>query len=195
MKSILGQTQDFTTQSDEEILARSVAQPSAFETIVNRYNEAFLRKTRSLIGNRPEVDDIVQETFTKIYFNAPRFAPQEGARFSSWAYKILINTTFSYYRKFKKSESRVANLEMEILETFPDLSKSDIEHRELSDDVISVLTRLPKNLSRVLSLQFLKGLSQAEIAEAEGISVNAVKTRVHRAKAEFKKEATLLYDN
>lgn len=179
-------------KKDEEILRESIRSPKVFEEIVDRYQVAFIRKTKSLIGNKEDVNDIVQETFTKIYFNAARFKVQPGASFSSWAYKILVNTTFSYYRKFKKTEERVTTLETEILESFPDLTKSDLERRELRDTVISVLANLPKNLGSALNMQFLQGMSQQEIADAEGVTVNAIKTRVHRAKKEFKKEANLI---
>jgi RNA polymerase sigma-70 factor, ECF subfamily len=184
--------EDLKEIKDEDILQRSIDSPSVFEEIVNRYQSAFLRKARALIGDREDINDVVQETFTKIYFNAGRFKIQDGATFSSWAYKILINTTFSHYRKFKRNEDRFANFETELLENFPDLSISDIEREELRDTVVRVLSNLPKKLSRVLTMQFLQGLSQKEIADKEGVSVNAIKTRVHRAKKEFKKEANFI---
>src|SRR5437867_814349 len=72
---------DTKTFSDEEILARSVRNPSIFAALVDRYEAAFLRKARHIIGNREEVIDIVQDTFTKIYLNANKFKVQEGASF------------------------------------------------------------------------------------------------------------------
>ena len=61
------------------------------------------------------------------------------------------------------------------------------EKKELQDLVASVLSRMPASLAKALGMFFLQGKTQEEIARAEGLSVGAVKTRVHRAKKEFKK--------
>jgi DNA-directed RNA polymerase specialized sigma24 family protein len=50
-----------------------------------------------------EAEDIVQEAFTKIYINAAKFKKQEGAQFSSWGYRILINTALTTTPKKRRS--------------------------------------------------------------------------------------------
>jgi DNA-directed RNA polymerase specialized sigma24 family protein len=55
-------------------------------------------------------------------------------------------------------------------------------------EVLATLAKLPDAFARVLRLQFLEGKSQEEIAQAEGTSVAAIKTRVHRAKKAFATE-------
>ena len=87
---------------DEEILALSIKRPELFSKLVDKYQDAFLRKAKRVLGDRSEVEDVVQETFTKIYLYSSKFQTQEGASFSSWAYKILMNTTFTQYQKLKK---------------------------------------------------------------------------------------------
>ena len=171
---------------DEEVLGLSLKQPSLFEVIVDRYQEAFLRKARTVLGSRPEVEDAVQETFTKIYLNASRFKPVSGASFKSWGYKILLNTTFSYYQRLKKRDGGSAELSDELLAIIPGKDTS-FQESSLRDAVASVLTRMPSQLAKVLKLHFLDDRPHKEIAELEGISVAAVKTRVHRAKKEFRK--------
>src|ERR1051326_7019238 len=59
---------------------------------------AFSLTPHSIIRDREESQDIVQEAFTKIYLNAKKFKKQEGAQFSSWGYRILINTALSHSR-------------------------------------------------------------------------------------------------
>jgi RNA polymerase sigma-70 factor, ECF subfamily len=172
---------------DEEILALSRAKPRLFELIVDRYQEPFLRKAKRILGDRPEVEDVVQEAFTKIYVYSSNFAKQEGASFSSWAYKILMNTTFTHYQKLKKKGEMVANVDEEILSLAPDHSYRALEKDNFKDAVAAVLSRMPDGLARVLSLQFLEDKSQEEMALELGTTVSAVKTRVHRAKKEFKK--------
>ncbi|OGZ08303.1 MAG: hypothetical protein A3D65_01050 [Candidatus Lloydbacteria bacterium RIFCSPHIGHO2_02_FULL_50_13] len=171
---------------DEEVLERSLKHPSLFAILVERYQDAFLRKAESIIHGREEAEDIVQETFTKIYFNARRFKPQEGASFKSWGYKILVNTTFSHYQRLKKKGAAHIELDPEFYETFADpVNRS--EEETMRDYVASFLSRMPEQLARPLKLHFLEEYSQKEIAEMEGSTVSAVKTKIYRAKREFER--------
>lgn len=172
---------------DEEILALSIKRPELFSKLVDKYQDAFLRKAKRVLGDRSEVEDVVQETFTKIYLYSSKFQTQEGASFSSWAYKILMNTTFTQYQKLKKRGGLEASAPDEILALAPDHSHRSSEKDNYKDVVASVLSRMPESLARVLSLHFIDDKPQEEIARELGVSVSAIKTRVHRAKKEFKK--------
>jgi len=70
--------------------------------------------------------------------------------------------------------------------------KSQFEKQEVTDLVVSILSRMPDQLKRVLEMHFLEGKPQQEIADIEGTSVGAIKTRVHRAKKVFKDISTKL---
>jgi len=184
--NLLSADEKLSEKSDEEVLALSVVHPSCFGEIVDRYQEAFMRKVIRIVFVKEEAEDIIQETFTKIYVNAARFKKVDGAKFSSWAYKILINTAFTHYKKLKRKDELVSNVEYDFLASFPDSGERDIEKQDLRDTVISLMSRIPSHLARVLTLQFIEERSQEEIAAIEGISVSAVKTRVYRAKKELK---------
>jgi RNA polymerase sigma-70 factor (ECF subfamily) len=172
-------------RSDEEILAASVAQPSLFSLLVRKYEEPFLRKALSIVRGREEAEDVVQEAFLKIYRNAAFFKKVEGAKFSSWGYRILINTALTHYARAKRRGGAVVELDDEIWQLIPDKQLRQFERRELEDLVASVLSRLPAPFARALSAFFIEGKSQEEMAHQEGLSVGAIKTRVHRAKREF----------
>ncbi|MDE2213116.1 MAG: RNA polymerase sigma factor [Patescibacteria group bacterium] len=172
--------------SDGELLTASLAQPSLFAFLVRKYEAQFLRRAESIIHSSEEAQDIVQETFTKIYLNASKFKKQEGAQFSSWAWRILINTSLTHYAKRRREQGVRADLEPELFELIPDKNLRQFEKKEFEDLIASVLVRMSPLFARVLSLFFIDGLSQEEIARREGISVGAVKTRVHRAKKEFR---------
>ena len=172
---------------DEELLAASIKQPSLFALLVRKYEAAFLRKAMSIVHDEHAAEDIVQEAFTKIYINAGKFQKQEGASFSSWGYRILINTALTHYAKRKRAGLANVQLDEEIWALIPDKNLRQFERTELTDLVASVLTRMPDALSRALSGFLIDGKSQEELAEQEGLSVGAIKTRVHRAKKEFKK--------
>ncbi len=174
-------------RSDEELLRASIAHPSLFALIVRKYEAPFLRKAGSIVKSREEAEDVVQEAFTKIYLHAATFKKQDGASFSSWAWKIVINTALSHYAKNRRHQDKRADIEPEILELIPDKNLRQFEAKEFADEVASVLARMPAPFARVLDAFFLRGLSQEEIAREEGMTVGAIKTRVHRAKREFRR--------
>src|SRR5262245_59938532 len=95
---------DHKQLADAELLALSIEKPAYFEEIVARYQRAFVRKAVSILRDDNDAYDAVQETFVRIYTAARRFKPQEGASFSSWAYKILVNQCYTAYKKKHKHE-------------------------------------------------------------------------------------------
>jgi len=174
-------------RSDEELLLASLAHPSLFAQLVRKYEGPFMRKARSIVHDEEAAEDIVQEAFTKIYLNAKKFKTVEGATFSSWGYRILINTALTHYTRRKRQGLMTAKLDDEIWDLLPDKNLRQFERREFEDEVASVLSRMPLVFANALTAFFLEGKSQEEMARAEGVSVGAIKTRVHRAKKEFKK--------
>ncbi|MFA5831190.1 MAG: RNA polymerase sigma factor [Candidatus Paceibacterota bacterium] len=177
---------DYINLRDEELLRLSIERPSVFGVLVERYQAPFLRKAHHVLRNREDAEDAVQEAFTKIYVNAARFQPQEGASFGSWGYKILLNTCFTFHQKRKRISGKRVFLEDEVLYNLGDKFDEGKE-AELGDLVATLLSHLPKNLHRVLHLHFIMGYKQQEIADMEGETLGAVKTRVFRAKRELKK--------
>ena len=173
--------------SDEELLAASVVHPALFAELVRRYEAAFLRKAIGIVRREDDAVDVVQEAFIKIYRNAGKFEKQEGASFSSWGYRILINTALTKYAKLKREGGHRADLDEEIWQLIPDRQLRQFEKKEFMDEVDSVRSRMPPMMARALSAFFIEGKTQEEIAENEGLTVGAIKTRVHRAKQEFRR--------
>jgi RNA polymerase sigma factor (sigma-70 family) len=173
--------------SDEDLLNRAISSPRLFSILVDRYQAPFLRKARSIIRDEEVAHDIVQDTFVKIYRYAYKFEKREGASFSSWGYKILMNVSFSHYQKRKKIGLATTALSDELMAVLGDKgSKADTQNKETRDYVDSVFSLLPRHFSTVLRRYFLDGRNQLEIAEEEGLSVGAIKTRMHRAKKAFR---------
>lgn len=171
--------------SDEEILRLSQREPDAFEALVVRYEDAFLRKAKAILFAKEDAEEIVQDTFTRIYIYADRFKAQEGATFSSWAYAILVRLCYTRYTKLKKERGRTLALEPETYERLPD-TDDFLEDLSVRSETLAALSKLPETAARILRLQFIEGKTQEEIAALEGSTVSAVKTRVHRAKKLFK---------
>lgn len=178
---------DIDTKSDEDILFFSIKQPAFFGVLVDRYQDPFLRKALSIVKTKEDAEDVVQETFVKIYRNAERFKVQDGASFKSWGYKILMNTSFTRYQKIKKKNDIFVDIVPEFYEMITDTKLDNIDTKTVKDDIRSVFLKMPEHLSRALHMHFIEGRPHKEIAEKEGVSTSAIKTRIHRAKKEFRK--------
>jgi RNA polymerase sigma-70 factor (ECF subfamily) len=114
---------------DVKILQESINRPAAFALIVDRYQSAFLKKAGYILRNEDEAEDAVQDTFVKIYANANRFAAQEGASFSSWAYKILLNTCYSRYKKLKREGEFVTKMDQDLIALTPSKDEAYFEDK------------------------------------------------------------------
>ena len=172
--------------SDAEVLARSQKEPDLFALLVRRYEAPLLRRAKSILFSPEDAEEVVQDAFTKMYLYADKYQPQEGASFSSWAYTILNRVAYTKYKAKSIERGKRAELEPEHYESLPDARAEFLEDLSVRDEVITALAKLPEAAARILKLQFIEGKNQQEIAQAENLSIPAVKTRVHRAKKLFK---------
>jgi RNA polymerase sigma-70 factor (ECF subfamily) len=175
--------------SDEDILRRSRGEPWVFAVLLDRYQAAFLRKATSIVWRQEDAEEVVQDAFTKIYLNAGRFEPQPGASFSSWAYRILMNTAFTRYQKLIKEGQRFSRIDPEF-ESFLKDENPFSQVTEDQDKVERILASMPAHLAAVLRMFYLERWSQQDIANESGEDVGTIKARIHRAKAVFRKVAT-----
>ena len=179
---------DIEDWDDERVLMVSRVQPWLFSVLVDRYQEPFLRKARNIVRDPRDAEEIVQDAFTKIYVYADKYEPQSGAKFSSWAYRILMNTAFTRYQKLIKEGQRFSAIDPEF-EQFIGEMKEHSGFEEKRDGIERILARLPEHLSYVLRLHYLEHWSQEDIATQTAENVGTIKARIHRAKAAFKKES------
>lgn len=174
-----------TDFSDEHLLKASLANPDLFGLLVDRHQEAFFRAAYSIVRQKEETEDILQEAFTSMYIHGGKFQKQEHASFKSWAYRIVINTAISHYRKLKRVYERSAPLDPEIYENLAgpiDIAK-DSENRIFADEL---LKELPDDLRRIVEAHYLEGQPYKAIAKAEGVPLSTLKMRLFRAKKVLK---------
>ncbi|MEK7575849.1 MAG: RNA polymerase sigma factor [Patescibacteria group bacterium] len=174
---------------DEEVLAESMKNPSLFGVLVDKYQNAFIRAAYRVVNHKQEAEDIVQETFAKIYSNASRFKKQEGSSFKSWAYKILLNTSFIHYKKIKKMRESIIYVDASFYDFVSDNTTTNGHELAVETKAIvaKIMNKMPEHLKRVLKMYYLEDKSQKSIADQEHVSVATVKMRLFRAKKYFKK--------
>src|SRR3989344_6067186 len=174
---------------DEDILAFAQEDPAYFSMLVDKYNEPFLRMARGITHNLEEAEDIVQETFLKIYKNADSFKKQPGIQFKSWAYKVLMNTSFTHYQKLKKTKGNVEFLDPVLYADNPKLAGGTdfVFQKDDRHSINQVIDKMPEHLGQPLRRYYFEDMSYEYIAKKEKISISTLKMRMFRAKRMFKK--------
>ena len=183
----LGSPESLAAIKDEAILTASLRNPNLFGVLVDRYQDAFMRSAQRVVKTREDAEDIVQEAFAKIYKNAKKFKKQEGIEFKSWAYKVLVNTSYTFYQKLKKKQA----YSLEFFETYKYEimdEKNNLKGELETKDIISkVLLELPEDLKNIVEMHYLKDLSYESISKQEGLSIPAIKMRLFRGRKLMKK--------
>ncbi|WP_391116593.1 RNA polymerase sigma factor [Psychrobacillus sp. L3] len=132
-----------------------------------------------------DIPDVTQEVFVKLY----RFLHQfKRERFTTWLYKITLNTTRDYYRKETKEKEKEEKLSNEIGVKYSTKSAEDRvlvfeEDRELHDTIQS----LDEKYRHPIILFYFHDLSYEQIADVLNVPLSTVKTRLLRAKEQLKK--------
>lgn len=174
----------YTTLPDEIVLTRAISEPEMFEVLVDRYESAFRSAARRIVGLE-DAEDAVQETFVRMYVNAPKYAKQEGAKFSSWAYAILVRVCYSIYSKNKRRETFTIDSETAL--ELEDFSVKELREYSLDKEyLLSLISKLPSLLKRTLELYVFDNKTEKEIALLEGVTYGVVRTRISRAKDHLK---------
>jgi len=174
---------------DEPILVASAraGDPAAFEELVARYEDKIFRLTCNIAGNREDAEDAMEDAFLKAYAHLNDFHGE--SRFYTWLVRIAANEALMRLRKRRpnhfsidqpiEGESELMPRELEEWSPNPEqlYAKS-----ELDGIVSKLLEQLEEEYKIVLVLRDMEELSTQETADALGISISAVKSRLLRAR-------------
>ncbi len=169
------------TLTDEELLKLSLRKPNAFEVLMTRHQREFISRAQAVVKSRDDAEDVVQETFVRMYRFAPKFNEASGS-FRAWSITILMNVARTRYQKVAKERGTFAKLEDEHYVSLPDTGRSQHEDYMDREEVKRVLSKVDAETAEILTLAYIESLPYEEIAELKQTSVGAVKARVHRAK-------------
>lgn len=162
---------------DEYWVDKARQDPEAFAELVHRYQERIYHLTYRMIGKADDAEDLTQETFVRCYSALGSF--RMGARFAPWLYRIAVNLCLNYRQRRRwplpLPESPEAGPQQPSLE-------DTVLQREREREVQRALRHLPEVYRAVLILRHYQGLSYEEIAEALGVPLGTVKTRLFRAR-------------
>jgi RNA polymerase sigma-70 factor, ECF subfamily len=173
---------------DELVAAARGGNQAAFTQLFERYRQLVSRLGYRFFTRREQVEEIVQESFIKIYFALEDYQGGNDKSFVSWLTRITVRTCYDELRRQqRRSESSIGDLTEDesayINERLRDWSTGgDIEGAAVSRDLANkLLSRLRPEDRIVVSLLKLEELSIAEVAEVMGWTTAKVKMRSHRA--------------
>lgn len=167
---------------DDAVLVRRflAGDASAFDSLYERYYGKVYALARGILGDTEDALDAVQGTFVQVWKNLARF--QQRSKFSTWLYRISVNTAIQHARRAKRRKDTESLEETSIsteIETHP-------HDDPLGARVERVLEKLREEDRAVLSLYYWEEQSLEQIAEILGCKTNAAKTRLYRARERFR---------
>lgn len=172
------------TVSDDRGMVEAVlaGQNELYRGLVEKYQGLVSATIARVVGRRPEVEDLSQETFWQAYRSLGRFRGE--SRFSTWLLRIAVNKSIDFLRRCREENRRLTGYTQEVdraqaVEEPPEGILLEKERRERLD---YYLQRLAPHYRRVLRRHYLDGYSYREMAREEGVPVKTIESRLYRAR-------------
>jgi len=163
-----------------------------FANIYSDYYEKIVQYLSRTIGPK-EAEDAAQDVLNKVYMNLSGF--KEKSKLSTWIYRIATNTAIDRLRSsaHKHSENHTSFDEATGLSGENGFSESrqpaidqSLIHKEMGGCIREFIDNLPPNYRTAITMSDIEGMSNQEVADALGISLDNVKIRLHRARTKLR---------
>lgn len=161
--------------TDSEIVARVLAgNRGEFELLVRRHNQRLYRAARAITRADADAEDVVQQAWLDVFRHLAQF--RGDAAFSTWATRIVVNAAIAHQKK----RPAIAEVRDEASRESP---SDDVERAQLGVLLEQCLHAIPQGNREVMVLRDVLELDTAETAACLGLSEEAVRVRLHRARA------------
>jgi RNA polymerase sigma-70 factor (ECF subfamily) len=159
----------------------------AQQELYDKYSGLLLGVCLRYAADRAEAEDILQDSFVKIFFNIKDYTG--SGSFTGWLRKVTVNTAITHYHKNLKYRYHVDIEEFVSVETGTTSFEEDFFN---SEELIRVLNELPAGFRMVFNLYAVEGYKHKEIGEMLGIDTNTSKSQYSRAKAALRSKLETL---
>ena len=170
----------------------------SFLSLFKEYESKIYNFIYRMTQNEADAEELTQEVFIRVWNGLDGL--RSGSSVTPWIYRIASNACFDSFRKNKRT------LKEEILE--PDdeflydakipLIEDEIYKSKMAECIRSYIAKLPEDYRAVILLHDIEGFKNSDIADMLGISLDAVKIRLHRARGRLRevlsRECRVLYD-
>jgi RNA polymerase sigma-70 factor, ECF subfamily len=161
--------------SDRDVITRVLGgQTVAFEVLVRRYNQRMYRAARAITQTDVDAEDVLQQAWLRVFNHLGQF--RGDASFATWAVRIAVNEAIALTRK----RPMVAEVVDSASEEAPD---AELARAQMGTLLEACLANIPQGNREVMVLRDVLELDTAETAACLGLSEEAVRVRLHRARA------------
>lgn len=150
----------------------------AYKALYDRYEQPLLRTACRILGGREDAEDAVQNAFLNLYKGIDGYRRRDGARFSTYLFRILQNSCFDILRKKRRTETVDVDLDRVAAATAaPDGDRLAIE---------AAIAGLPARMRACFVLFAVEEMTLEEVAGSLELRVGTVKAAVHRARVKLR---------
>ena len=189
---------ELAARTDQEIVALARAgEEAAYRELVRRYERPLFSLLYRMVRDRELAEDLAQETFVKALNAIESYRPE--FKFSSWIFKIANNAAIDHLRR---RELDTLSLEGSPHAETPEAVEAtalqigdrqespldEVEARELGGEIEAAIAKLRPEYRSCILLRHVEGRAYEEIAEILGLPLGTVKTYIHRARNELRRE-------
>jgi RNA polymerase sigma-70 factor (sigma-E family) len=162
-----------------------LADDRGFREYVTMRSGSLLRAAYLLTGNRADAEDLVQAALAKTFLAWDRI--EDRGALDGYVRKAMVNTHISWWRRRRLDEYPTDEI--------PDRVVADhAPGSDLQDTLRRAIDRLPQRMRAAVMLRYYEDMTEAEVADALGVSLGTVKSTVSRAVARLRTDAELLAD-
>ncbi len=168
----------------------------AFETLILQFEKPVYNLVFQMMGNEQDALDVTQEVFIKLYRSIGKF--RFKSKFSTWVYRVAVNTCIDELRKLKKYEKKLDYIdqayeseEKSYKKQYVDKGKTPEEVAIQNENVTEIrysINQLKEDYRTIIILRDIKNFSYEEIAKILDCTLGTVKSRLSRARQQLKKE-------
>jgi RNA polymerase sigma-70 factor (sigma-E family) len=156
-----------------------------FREYVTERSRSLLRTAYLLTGNRADAEDLVQAALAKTYLAWDRI--EDRRALDGYVRRAMVNTHISWWRRRRLEEYPTDEIPDQIVADHSGTS-------DLQDTLRRAVDRLPQRMRAAVVLRYFEDMTEAEVADALGVSLGTVKSTVSRAVAKLRIDAELQSD-
>lgn len=169
-------------ESDEDLASLAArGDTAALEMLYDRHSAVVLGLLVKVVGDRALAEDVLQETFWRVWKSAADFDAGRGT-FTSWLFRIARNLAIDAHRRTNSRPQAIQPTEDadSVLEQLADPEADVAEQAQFnlqSRQVRNAIASLPRQQRQVIEMAYFYGMTRQEIAEATGEALGTIHTR------------------
>jgi RNA polymerase sigma-70 factor (ECF subfamily) len=176
-----------TTEEEIRLIARAKrGDLGAFEALYEMYKASIYRTSLAITNDRLAAEEILQETFLRAFKHINNV--REGVSLSPWLYRIAVNLAYDWTARHRRWPAALDDIIEQLITPAVASPEQTVEERELYELVYEAINKLEFKQRASLVLFYLHDFSLNEIAEIMDCPVGTVKSRLHYARENLRRE-------